>query len=169
MKKTTTYKELTQVVSYLNSTASKDMGLDMKQDTKLTRKAVRFMKNIKNIIDDYNDSSTEIQAEFASTYPKSKENDEKGITGCLITDEKGEFVFTPANLKKRNAKLKELKEKEIEIDVVDCTDMVCINSLSPVIKDIFNGFLFNLPDEDDDEAEKSTTLKTTEDESATVS
>lgn len=157
MKKTTTYKELVHVVSYINSAESKEMGLDMKQDTKLTRKAVRFMKNIKQHIDDYNEATTDFQTEFASTYAKNKENDAKGLSGCLITNEKGGFVFTPENLKKRNEKIKELSLKQVEIDIVECADMDCIKNLSPIIKDTLNGFLFNIAEEDVEEDDSKKT------------
>lgn len=152
MKKKTTYKELFEVIGYLSMEESKDMGLDMKKNTKLTTKAVRFIKNIKSITDEYNERSSDIQRDCASTYPKNKENDIKGLSGCLITEgEKGSFIYTAENLKKRDLELKKMGKEEIEVDVVNCTDMDCINSLSPILKDALNGFLFNIDLGDDEE------------------
>ena len=77
MKKKTTYKELFEVVNVIGQLKG--------EETKLTKKCVRFMKNIKPLIEDYNDAITVINEEFALTDDTKK--------GAFILDEKGSYTF----------------------------------------------------------------------------
>lgn len=128
MKKKTTYKELFEVVNVIGQLKG--------EETKLTKKCVRFMKNIKPLIEDYNDAITVINEEFALTDDTKK--------GAFILDEKGSYTFNKEVNAKRRERFKELSNKEVDVDIVDCTDKASVEALDYGAKVALNGFLFNI-------------------------
>jgi hypothetical protein len=136
MKKKVTYSELLEVIAYINNTSNISLNIDI--DDKLSRKAIRFMKNIKDLMDEYNERLADINIDYASTY---ESGDKKGT---LIKDQSGNLSYTPKNQKERNKKVSELNKEEIEIYVTICEDHSRVKTLSPILKLMLNGYLFDI-------------------------
>lgn len=128
MKKKITYSELIDLSVHLQKISG--------DDSPLLRKKIRFAKNVKSIVESYNERLQEIEEEFALTDEKNK--------GAFLLDEQGRFRFNAAQSKLRLGKLKLLKAEEIEVDVVECTDMASIDALDYETKLALNGFLFKI-------------------------
>jgi hypothetical protein len=79
------------------------------QTTKTQKKLRKIYDKIKPLIDSYQEQLEDLRLENASV-------DEKGN---LVLNEKGEYKFTKDAIKKLNAAIKDLSEKEIEFKPIE--------------------------------------------------
>lgn len=79
------------------------------QETKVQKKLVKIHEKLKAYYENYSDALGDLKLDHASV-------DEKGN---VIMNEKGEYSFTKDAMKKLNADIKALLEKEFEYKIID--------------------------------------------------
>jgi hypothetical protein len=79
------------------------------QTTKTQKKLRKIYDKIKPLIDSYQEQLEDLRLENASVDDK----------GNLVLNEKGEYKFTKDAIKKLNAAIKDLSEKEIEFKPIE--------------------------------------------------
>jgi hypothetical protein len=79
------------------------------QTTKTQKKLRKIYDKIKPLIDSYQEQLEDLRLDNASVDDK----------GNLVVNEKGEYKFTKDAIKKLNAAIKDLSEKEIEFKPID--------------------------------------------------
>jgi hypothetical protein len=93
-------------LEYFNFVAAANNFLQQHpEESKLKYALEKVGRLNKNLQDDYSDAVEDCRIDFCET-------DEKGI---ILRDEKGQYKFTKENLKKFNAAVKALQNKEIEV------------------------------------------------------
>jgi len=97
-----TYKDLIITANLLAA----NMG---DQTTKTQKKLRKIYDKIKPLIDSYQEQLEDLRLENASVDDK----------GNLVLNEKGEYKFTKDAIKKLNAAIKDLSEKEIEFKPIE--------------------------------------------------
>jgi hypothetical protein len=149
MKKKLTYEKLVELFVIINS-------LDANKTDKLSFWINRLKEKVSKIKAKFDDEINIINLDLCS---KDKNGD---IAYRKDENDKDTLVFTPENLKKKNVKLRELYEQEIdeEIKPCICNDLsrpgsvdgkTYINELPFFVKEILNGYLFKLDLPSDEE------------------
>jgi len=107
------------------------------QETKVQKKLVKIHAKLKNYYEEYSEALGDLKLDHAST-------DEKGN---VIMNEKGEYSFTKDAMKKLNADIKVLLDKEFDFKVIDIVNPEGLE-IHTYLKDFVKGVKFK---EEDDE------------------
>lgn len=107
------------------------------QETKVQKKLVKIHSKLKAYYEEYSEALGDLKLDHAST-------DEKGN---VIMNEKGEYSFTKDEMKKLNADIKVLLEKEFDFKVIDVVNPEGLE-IHTYLKDFVKGVKFK---EEDDE------------------
>lgn len=133
-KKKISYKKLIEINSVLT------VVIDTSKRDRLSLYINEFVDNIKSTMELYNKEVSKFNRELCSV----------DSDGNLYLDSKNNPIFTKftkENNKKREEKLEELMEKEVEIETVDCKDTKRIQTLHISVITLLNGYLFDLTKE----------------------
>lgn len=96
------YNQIDEVIFQINQVINKE-------ETKVQKKLVKFAEKLKTYQEEYRDKIQELRLDNAAT-------DKDDV---LLTNEKGEFKFTKDGIKKLNAQIKELGEKEFNFKPIE--------------------------------------------------
>lgn len=107
------------------------------QETKVQKKLVKIHEKLKAYYENYSDALGDLKLDHASV-------DEKGN---VIMNEKGEYSFTKDAMKKLNADIKVLLEKEFEYKVIEIVNPDGLEEHT-YLKDFVKGVKFNKDEEE---------------------
>lgn len=107
------------------------------QETKVQKKLVKIHAKLKSYYEEYSEALGDLKLDHASTDDK----------GNVIMNEKGEYSFTKDAMKKLNADIKVLLEKEFDFKVIEVVNPEGLE-IHTYLKDFVKGVKFK---EEDDE------------------
>ena len=107
------------------------------QETKVQKKLVKIHAKLKAYYEEYSEALGDLKLDHASTDDK----------GNVIMNEKGEYSFTKDAMKKLNADIKVLLEKEFDFKVIEVVNPEGLE-IHTYLKDFVKGVKFK---EEDDE------------------
>jgi TPP-dependent indolepyruvate ferredoxin oxidoreductase alpha subunit len=125
-----TYKELIEAMQLLAANVGS-------QETKVQKKLVKIHSKLKAYYEEYSEALGDLKLDHASV-------DEKGN---VIMNEKGEYSFTKDAMKKLNADIKVLLDKEFDFKVIEVVNPEGLE-IHTYLKDFVKGVKFK---EEDDE------------------
>lgn len=107
------------------------------QETKVQKKLVKIHAKLKTYYEEYSEALGDLKLDHASTDDK----------GNVIMNEKGEYSFTKDAMKKLNADIKVLLDKEFDFKVIEVVNPDGLE-IHTYLKDFVKGVKFK---EEDDE------------------
>jgi TPP-dependent indolepyruvate ferredoxin oxidoreductase alpha subunit len=107
------------------------------QETKVQKKLVKIHSKLKAYYEEYSEALGDLKLDHASTDDK----------GNVIMNEKGEYSFTKDAMKKLNADIKVLLDKEFDFKVIEVVNPDGLE-IHTYLKDFVKGVKFK---EEDDE------------------
>ena len=107
------------------------------QETKLQKKLVKIHSKLKTYYEEYSEALGDLKLDHASTDDK----------GNVIMNEKGEYSFTKDAMKKLNADIKVLLEKEFDYKIIEVVNPEGLE-IHTYLKDFVKGVKFK---EEEDE------------------
>jgi len=107
------------------------------QETKVQKKLVKIHAKLKTYYEEYSEALGDLKLDHASTDDK----------GNVIMNEKGEYSFTKDAMKKLNADIKVLLDKEFDFKVIEVVNPEGLE-IHTYLKDFVKGVKFK---EEDDE------------------
>jgi len=124
------YKQLIETMQLLAANVGN-------QETKVQKKLVKIHAKLKNYYEEYSEALGDLKLDHASTDDK----------GNVIMNEKGEYSFTKDAMKKLNADIKVLLDKEFDFKVIEVVNPEGLE-IHTYLKDFVKGVKFK---EEDDE------------------
>ena len=119
-----TYKQLIETMQLLAANVGS-------QETKVQKKLVKIHAKLKSYYEEYSEALGDLKLDHASVDDK----------GNVVMNEKGEYSFTKDAMKKLNADIKVLLDKEFDFKVIEVVNPEGLE-IHTYLKDFVNGVKF---------------------------
>ena len=107
------------------------------QETKVQKKLVKIHGKLKNYYEEYSEALSDLKLDHASVDDK----------GNVVMNEKGEYSFTKDAMKKLNADIKVLLDKEFDFKVIEVVNPEGLE-IHTYLKDFISGVKFIKEDDE---------------------
>ena len=125
-----TYKQLIETMQLLAANVGS-------QETKVQKKLVKIHGKLKSYYEEYSEALGDLKLDHASTDDK----------GNVVMNEKGEYSFTKDAMKKLNADIKLLLDKEFDFKVIEVVNPEGLE-IHTYLKDFVSGVKFIKEDDE---------------------
>jgi hypothetical protein len=124
------YKQLIETMQLLAANVGS-------QETKVQKKLVKIHGKLKNYYEEYSEALSDLKLDHASVDDK----------GNVVMNEKGEYSFTKDAMKKLNADIKVLLDKEFDFKVIEVVNPEGLE-IHTYLKDFISGVKFIKEDDE---------------------